>query len=246
MNDPHVVSLKYKVVEADSIGFNDPQDVDIDTPDFQGRLSKGLLTLEPKEHFESEAQVRPLADDYIQGWEVAAGLQYGRTDFRFRFEGSHIIDRKPSPGTQSLHVSAHIHTSATAHLKRTHNTYPVFPKEFQVTFEVKVLWDRYCRFVEGREPLLAMAYFCLSFLVRCNRKQAALQYSIHIDVINKLGELTSARGDNTTARKLTSTTKPLSSNESTWIESAIKAIIKHLATFRPDQVLEMTDLPPLA
>ena len=108
-----------------------------------------------------------------------------------------------------------------------------------------MLWDRYCRFVEGREPLFAMAYFCLSFLERGNRTQAAQHYSIQSDVLKKLGELTSTRGDKATARKLSSTTEPLSSSEATWIESAIKEIIKHLATLRPGQILKMTDLPLL-
>ncbi|MGH7791625.1 MAG: hypothetical protein ACREOB_04845, partial [Thermodesulfobacteriota bacterium] len=216
---------------------------DIDTSDFQGRLSKGGLTLEPKQHFESEAQVCPLADKFIQGWEVAAGLQYGRPDFRFRFEGSHIEEREPAPGTRSLHLSEHGHMTETLHIKRIYNTYPVPPEEFQVTPEVEVLWDRYCRFVEGREPLLAMAYFCLSFIERGNRTQAAQHYSIQSDVLKKLGELTSTRGDKATARKLSSTTEPLSSSEATWIESAIKEIIKHLATLRPGQILKMTDLP---
>ncbi|MGE5445137.1 MAG: hypothetical protein ACM3SR_11145 [Ignavibacteriales bacterium] len=212
MNDPHVVAIKYRVVEGDSIEFTDPPDVDIDTPEFRGRLSKGVLTLEPKQHFGSEAQVRPLADVFIQGWEVAAGLQYGRPDFRFRFEGSQIEDREPAPGTRSLHLSEHMHLSDTLHIKRIYNTYPVPVEEFQVTPEVEVLWDRYCRFVEGREPLLAMAYFCLSFLERGNRTQAAQHYGIQSDVLSKLGELTSTRGDKATARKLSSSTKPLSSS----------------------------------
>jgi hypothetical protein len=44
MNDPHVVSLKYRLVETGFIKFDDPPDVDIDTPDFRGSLSKGVLT----------------------------------------------------------------------------------------------------------------------------------------------------------------------------------------------------------
>src|SRR3990167_5277709 len=119
MNDPHVTTLKYRIVEADSIEFKNPPDVNIDTPDFRGHPSKGILMLEPKQHFESEAQVHPLADKYIQGWEIAAGLQYGRPYFRFRFEGSQIEDRAPAHGTVAVHSTDQMHTSDTVDIKRS-------------------------------------------------------------------------------------------------------------------------------
>lgn len=248
MNDPHVISLKYKVIEADSIEFNDPPDVDIDTPDFRGRLSKGILTLEPKEHFESEAQVRPRADDYVRSWEIDAGLQSGRSVFHFRFEGSHIEDRQPAPGTRSIHLSDHMHMSDTVRVEKISPAYPAPPHDFQLTTEVEVLWNRYCRYVEGRELLLGMAYFCLSFLEgneKNKRKKAEKRCGIDLDVLKKLGDLTANRGDNATARKFKTPPTPLSSNEQTWIESAIKAIIQHLAIRKQGQILKMTDLPPL-
>lgn len=250
MNDPHVVSLIYRIVEAESIKFNDPPDVDIDTPDFRGRLSKGLLTLEPKEHFESEAQVRPLADDYVRGWEIAAGLQSGRLVFDFRFEGSHIEDRNPAPGTASVHHSSHLHIAGTVQVEKISPAYPAPPQDFQLTPEVETLWNRYSRFLEGGELLLSMAYFCVTFLESRflggdQRRQAANQYGIHIDVLNKLGELTSTRGDNITARKASGAATPLSGSEGAGINAAIKAIIKHLATRQAGQIIRMTDLPPL-
>lgn len=245
MNDPHVVTLKYRVLETDSFEFQDPPDINIDTPYFRGRLSKYILILEPKEHYESEIQIRPIADKFLHSWEIAAGLQYGRPNFRIRFEGSQIMDRKPSQGEQSVHINSCLHSSGSLQAKPIYRAYPTPPEEFQVTPEVEVLWDRYCRFLDGKEPLLSMAYFCLTLLERGDRKQAALHYGIDSKVLNKLGELTSTRGDNTTARKLTVTTSQLSNIEQTWIESTIKAVIKHLATIKPGQILKMTDLPQL-
>lgn len=250
MNDPHVVSLKYRLLETGFITFNDPPDIDIKTPDFRGRLSKGILTLEPKEHFDSEAQVRPLADDFVRSWEISAGLQSDRPVFDFHFEGSHMEDRNPDPGATSVHLSEHIHMSETVQIERSAPAYPAPPQDFKFIPEVEVLWNRYFRFIEGGELLLSMAYFCLTFmesrfLKGDKRKQVASHYSIHIDVLNKLGELTSTRGDNITARKASGAPMALSDSEAAWINATIKAIIKHLATRKPGQILRMTDLPPL-
>ena len=164
MNDPHVVSLTYRLVETGFMRFNDPPDVDIDTPHFRGRLSNGLLTLEPKEHFESEAELRPLADDFVRGWEITAGMQSDRPVFDFRFEGSNIKDRNPTPGTATAHLTNHMHASDTVQTERSAATYPTPPQDFRLTPEVEVLWNRYCRFLEGGELLLSMGYFCLTFL----------------------------------------------------------------------------------
>ena len=230
--------------------FNDPPDVDIDTPHFRGRLSNGLLTLEPKEHFESEAELRPLADDFVRGWEITAGMQSDRPVFDFRFEGSNIKDRNPTPGTATAHLTNHMHASDTVQTERSAATYPTPPQDFRLTPEVEVLWNRYCRFLEGGELLLSMGYFCLTFLESRflggdKRRQAANHYDIDFDVLDKLGDLTSTRGDHTTARKASPATTPLSDGETAWINAAIKAIIKHLATRQLGQSLTMTDLPSL-
>jgi hypothetical protein len=250
MNDPHVVSLTYRLVETEFIKFNDPPDVQIDTPDFQGRLSKDMLKLEPKEHFASEAEVRPIADDFVRGWEIAAGLATGRPVFDFRFEGSHVEDREPAPGTRSIHISDHMQMSGTVKVEKISPAYPDPPEDFHLTPEVEMLWNRYCRFIEGGELFLSMGYFCLTFLENRftgsdKRRQAASGYGIDIDVLNKLGELTSTRGDDATARKAAGVPTPLSGREEAWINEAIKAIIKQLAIVQTGQILRMSDLPPL-
>jgi hypothetical protein len=67
--------------------------------------------------------------------------------------------------------------------------------------------------VGNQDPLLGMAYACLTLLEKGNRKLAAKHYAIHNDVLRKLGELTSTRGDNATARKISDRTTPLSERE---------------------------------
>ncbi|MCA9810950.1 MAG: hypothetical protein KC473_11460, partial [Candidatus Dadabacteria bacterium] len=111
MNEPHVIALKYSLVKSDSYEFRNPPEIEIETPDFHGYLNDNILKLEPKLHFESEEQIRPIADNFIRRWEIAAGLEFGRPNLRFRFEGSQIIDRKPTPGEKSFHANRNVYFS---------------------------------------------------------------------------------------------------------------------------------------
>ena len=245
MNNPHVVALQYQVIESDAVKFQNPDNVEIDTEEFTGCLSKDILTLQPKQHFATESEVRHIAEAFVQAWEIDAGLRHGRPDFRFRFEGSQIVDRNPSPDVLSINESNHISLSDSLHIQTIRSAYPDPPHGFIMTPEVEVLWTRFCRYLANQEPLLSMAYFCLTLLERGDRKLAAKYYSIHIEVLRKLGELTSTRGDNATARKLTGQTSPLTEQERAWIEAAIKAIIRHIASRKPGVTLTMAELPSL-
>ena len=96
-----------------------------------------------------------------------------------------------------------------------------------------------------------MAYFCLTVLEADagGRRKAAVKHSIHELVLGKLGELTSDRGDRSTARKMSKVpVRPLSGGEIAWIEETIKRIILRMGDQRPLAELPkimMTDLPPL-
>ncbi len=246
MNDPHVASLQYRVIKSDNYIFQDPPDIDINTNDFNGCLSNGVLTLKPKEHYHSDELIRQIAEKFIRTWEMATSLRYGNREFRFEFVGSDIVDRNPPNGKQPAHVDGTMHLTGSTEAIPIYKKYPIPPEDFNITSEVKVLWDRYYDYVEGSDKLPGMAYSCLSFLENgLGRKKAAIHFRIQFEVLDTLGELSAMRGDNATARKFTTKTKPLSHYENVWIQSTIKAIIKHLATRKPNQILRMDDLPDL-
>jgi hypothetical protein len=246
MNDPHVASLAYRVLETASAAFADASEVTFQTPEFDGRLADGVLTLTPRIHFSDEAEARAISEAFVRTWEIAAGYEYGSPDFSLRFEGAEIVDRAPSPGHADIQLSEHLSISEQVQVKVIRHTYPPPPISFAVTPEVEVIWERFCRYVAGNEPLLSMAYFCLTLLERGDRRAAARQLAIDYEILNRLGELTSTRGDRQTARKLTATTHPLTPEEAHWVEATIKAIGKHLATRVPDsKPLSLADLPKL-
>ena len=97
-----------------------------------------------------------------------------------------------------------------------------------------------------------MAYFVLTVLeMHGGRRKAAVRFGIAGPVLSTVGHLSSKTGDVTTARKADAAARPLTSQETQWLEAAVPAIIRRVgevaavgsaATPTP---LTMADLPPL-
>ena len=69
-----------------------------------------------------------------------------------------------------------------------------------ITPDVQTMYDRYMGYRQGREPLTTMAYFCLTILERSTKKNhsrevAAETYGIKLEVLNKIGHLSSEKGE---------------------------------------------------
>lgn len=242
MNDPHVESLTYSLLQTKTLEFKAPP-LEFETSTFNVRLESGILILKPKMHMATEQEARAAADVFVRDWEIETGLEYGRPDFEFSYQGATVIDRTPPPGHVMVANSGTLHLSGElAELKVTRGRYPEPSQAFTATAEVRALWERYCAYLNGREPLLAMGYFCLTLLERGDRKGAAQRFRIDLRVLNRLAELTSTRGDHLSARKMTRKTVPMSSEEAQWVESTIKAIIRHLGA-QSNNPLSLADLP---
>ncbi|MCI0531824.1 MAG: hypothetical protein L0Y74_07755 [candidate division Zixibacteria bacterium] len=244
MNDPHVKALMYRLVPPDGVEFQAPV-LDFETSDFSCRLSGDILELKPKEHYQSEDEARAVTDPFIRSWEIHAGLVAGRPEFMLRFESSSIVDRHPTPGRREVFLKESVHMLDSVYIKKICGAYPVPPQEFALSSVVEALWDRYCKYLAGNEPLFSMAYACLTLLGPGPRKDVARNLGIEEKILNKLGELTSQRGDALTARKIDQNIKPLKPEEKTWVEETLKAIIRHIATPSKSTNLTMKDLPTL-
>lgn len=185
------------------------------------------------EHYPTEEEGRIPVEAFLRAWEVSAALSRGHEEIRFEFERAEMIDRQPrTDGTVFLtgRVTAQVNVSATVIVVTS--KYPSPPNDFAVVPLVETLWRRYERYSNGKEPLFAMSYFCLTVLEReaGDRRGAAAKFGVHKSVLNKIGELSSARGDETTARKATNQLQPASGNEVRWLEAAIRALITNVGT----------------
>lgn len=256
MRDPHVVALRYLLDTHESVTFGNPPPVEFENNTFRVRLHNGVARLEPKEHFSSVESARGMADDFVHAWELDAALHIGRKEIHFAFQDAEVVDRDP-PAAGSAQVSTLKATgmAALAGLLTVHVTRPTYPNPpalFKLSPDVETLWQRFEGYLNGREPLPSMAYFCLTLIQAKagGRNGAARLYRIAKDVLDKLGELTSRRGDARIARKFQQGggLTPLTASEKGWIEAAVRVVIRRVGEIDSDPTLReitMEDLPRL-
>lgn len=263
MNDPHVVSLQYRLDEAGGqVLYRNPPPISWNTPDFDAELVDGRLTCTLKRHFATVSDAKTLVDGQLRVWEIEAALRREYREFHFVYEKPDIVDRNPDPAGPS-EASARVSQFAieTAISVTTRDTYPNPPAGFHLDPNVTTLWNRYEGYLAKREPLQAMAYFCLTMVeyelpssekrrhTSKKRTAASKKYNIELAILDKLGELTSAKGDVATARKFEAMLQMLSEKEELWIRAAVKALILRIGEYDPENPfltpLTMQDLPAL-
>jgi hypothetical protein len=231
MRDPHVQHLIYRLQHGENVSFDDPPPVHVDNAQFSAVLRDGLLTVVMNDHFASVSDARAAVDPIVRAWELQEELMGTTRGITFVYETAELIDRNPPPPGESImltvHNAVHAHFSDSATLKVLRHAYPPAPETFSVTPDLETMWLRYSGYLEGREPLPAMAYFCLTVLEASagGRKEAAELYSIDPKVFSKIGELSSSRGDSNSARKARANRLPLSAGEKNWLELVLRRLI---------------------
>lgn len=245
MNDPHVVCLFYRMPDESKKLYVDPPTVELETEGFSVLLAKGLLIASMKEHHATVEGARATVEPFLRAWEISTGLMYGPHSLVFTFvPPAEIIDRNPpSPprdrvytGTVNLITGATTLTATATILRRP---YPTPPKDFVASPDVQTMWFRFGLYHDGKEPLLSMAYACLTLLegstgaTKGSRTAVCRMYSIDQAVRDKLGDIVSERGGPTEARKFggTATLSPLTDQEKEWIKAVVKALIRRKAEY---------------
>lgn len=150
----------------------------------------------------------------------------------------------------SISSSSSIAGNLTVHV--TKKIYPSIPTNFEINPDVETLWQRYETYKAGREQLLSMGYFCLSFLENISNGRYYIEniFQIKREVIDKLGDLTSARGDYLSARKGKGHNfQPITENEKKWIEKCILLIFLRVGEYQKDKtslaLIDLSSLPSL-
>lgn len=151
MRDPHVVSLRYRLITDDTTSFDDPPPVERETDAFRLRLADGIVAVEMVEHYPSEQAARERVEPYFRAWEVDSAIrQNGRQEIRFEFEKAEVIDRNPAPAPppgSSHMVSGRardiVSTFARALGSVARSQYPTPPDQFVLSSDAETLWVRY-------------------------------------------------------------------------------------------------------
>jgi hypothetical protein len=255
VNDPHVVSLTYRLEVGENLHFNNPPRLNHETEHFTVVLENGALVVAMKEHHPTVKSAQERVGPFIRSWELDNELQYGANAMRFVYETAELIDRNPPPpgafrGIQAADGISVSVAGVAAKMSVGKAAYPPPPSTFVASPDVITLWNRFQGYREGKEPLPAMAYFCLTVLeARGNgRTGAAKLYQVHEGVLRKLGELTSHRGDDTTGRKFLPTRPPLTPQEAGWVEDVMRALVRRVgehATGAPLRQINMGDFRSL-
>ena len=238
MNDPHVVALEYRIEHGPDIDWSRAEPLDVQDDRFDIRVENGRVRFDLKEHYATEEDARfSVEADYIPNWEFDVGLKFGLRCgpdvFRLRFDHSEIVDRNrpPDPLSLSVRVSAGV-PRVSADLA------PPMPPEFpgpprvaiRRSPDVDSMYQRFLWYLDDREPLAGMAYFCWTVLVYGNgdRSKAARRLGVSNKVLDCIRKLSSYKGG-TGARKEDGRNAPYTPEEERFLKLAIKRLIRRAA-----------------
>ena len=259
MRDPHVESLRYRLKTSETTTYENPPAVKVIRNEFECHLNDGVLICHMREHYPAVGEARRVVGDFLRSWEIKTALELGRGEMRFQFEDSHVIDRNPpppgSPKIVRLSGTVNMTSNLSAILHATRRKYPDPPTVFTVTPDVETLWQRYNNYLDGKEPLLSMAYFCLTLIEnkaggKNKRKLAGKLFRIKKPILDRLGDLTANKGNAETARKVPDkgSITALNEKEKKWIKAVVKIFIQRmgeLANIQTAKFITMTDLPKM-
>jgi len=255
-----VESLVYQVKSVESVVYENPPPVEVDTEKWKGCLKNGVLTCHMKVHYSSVAEAREEVERYLRAWEIDAAITHGRGSLKFVYQDAVMVSLA-SKGEDDARIClvAHDVVTVRAVVKITvkQKNYPSPPRLFELSPDVQALWTRYEGCLDGKEPLLSMAYWCLSMIEvsygQGNREAAARTLNVDSQVLSTLGRLTSTKGDSAVGRKVPKRGElhALSGAEGTWIEAVIKKLIRRAGEYagcddnRALTRVSMQDFPPL-
>lgn len=214
-------------------------------------LKDEVLTIELASECKLIAEARHLASPFIKAWQIEAEIcRHPCRKFRFAFWKAEttgaVVDQTgnaPEPFKYEKDDKGQLIFELQA--------YPPAPST-KFSPHLEAAWSRYLMAsYDSGEPIQSAAYYILTVAETPagGRKNAASILQIDKRVLNKLGELTSERGSVTTARKMLGSMKPLTCEETRWIDKAIRMLLLHLGEVEagglPDR-LTMDDLPDLS
>ena len=264
LTEPSVLTLTCHIERKEPLDRNTDQERREQTADFEVLLIDQEAIFTFRRHIVSWDEAVELVQPYIWAWEIVNDLDFPGA-FRVRPMLANI--RQPD-GTIIQHNPAKVTFSQSSRMIAygSLDRYPLFPTGIEWSELLELMRDRYVRYVKDREPVASMGYFCLTVLeswaladpvgrkassARSKRGRAAHRYSIDAAILDKLGELCSARGGQE-ARKIGGVSHPLTEMEEIWIRDTIKKVIRRFGEVAVNPInqrtlpqITMSDLPPL-
>ena len=247
MNDPHVVALLYTIEPGRSVDYRKAQPLNHEEAGFRVKITNQQMRFEFKEHYATEDAARKAIEDYVRAWEFIACLEKGPDYFKLKFDYAQIEDRNRTPSVMMVYARPvrFAVKVGKATVVVSPACYPPPPSGLKLTPDVQTMYERYMGYLQGREPLPSMAYFCWTMI----KDSPTTKRDFSGAVRNKIGYLSSKKGGQQ-ARKRIGQDEPLTAQESRFLEEAINVVIRRAAkrAHAPDSNLlqiSLSDLPPV-
>lgn len=255
MADWHVERLYYTIENDPGTSYEKAQPLTFSHPLGEFHADDRKLTVKLSRHFASEPEARVAVEAFLRAWEIETELTIALGVLRFRFQRADVIDRSLAQGSAAVHISgvAAASFAGIVTLTAVRRSYPSPPtaEGFNAAPEVQLAHQRWREFAGGREHLTSMGYFVLTLLqdkAGGPRKKAASMYHVAFDVLNMVGHLTTNKGGPSGARKVDGVSQELTPKERTWLEEAVKVLIRRMgqvAAGATVSMIRMQDLPKL-
>ncbi len=252
MSNSYVKYLYYTLKVKDGISFKNSNSIEKKLDNFELRLENNELKCKMIKKYLTPEDARKEVEDYLKKWEVYDILQSGYKSIEFIYNKATIInfDSPESLPKASKVVQRSGVFEARCNIKVIveKDNYPKPPQYFHLNENVKILWSRYYDYLQGKEKLPSMAYFCLTLIEKDagGRRQALRKYKISKKVLDKLGELSSNKGDlEIEARKAKENKGSLTEKEVKWLDEAIRRIIIRVGEYENNPSLDLIDMSSL-
>ena len=257
MNDPHVAALYYWVEHDDSIDYDDAEPLEFENDDFSFAVDKKKITIHQKNHYSTQEEAQEAVEPFVRNWEFDAALSSGKSRFRLTYAGADVIDRRPPPQpTGVVNLSANLllgPITGSARLRTARRSYPNPPVGQLLNVDVpyvQAMLSRLEMYYKGREPLVTMAYFCLTLLEdnvpkvsseENKDKRTRDHFGISRQVLRQVRRLSSEKGGSA-ARKAVGFGAKLTDEERTFLVAAARAFIRRAAERETNPNLCLTQI----
>jgi hypothetical protein len=249
MNDPHVVALFYNV-HADNVDYSKaPPLVHIEDA-FEVRIEERRAEVRIKEHHSSVQSAQAAVEPFLRAWELGAALRLGPGELEFKYDKAEVIDRNPVKGVLHAEAGMFVDVFMDAKLTVGRMSYPDPPLDIARDVNVDLMFDRFCRYRQGKETLAGAANFCLTVLeIEQRRPEAAKRYGFAKTVLDRLAVLAASKGGKD-ARKAKAAHDEFTPAERQWLEEVMKRIILRVAEVVRDDSkimpqITMADFPAI-
>ena len=258
MNDPHIVALLYEITHDETVDYTDAQSVEHEEELFCIQIEDKRVRLEMKEHYATEVDARRVVEPYIRSWELDASLCGQPGQFSLRFVRPEIRDRNPTPGALTAIATLGIAVGVTSPVivAPALKSYPKPPSGIVLAPgdpDVLTMLNRFEGYLNNREPLPSMAYFCYTMLTKYLSEgptDTVNKYGIGMNVLTKVRTLASTKGGRAAARKMEGIGEELDPSEVIFLKEAVKVMIRRVAELAHDphkqrSKVTLADLPKL-